>query len=105
VPVAEAVRDRLATRPSLWTRPGWSRGDAGQGDLRHSHAAWLIAGDVHPKVIQARLGHASIRTTLDTYGHLLEGLDEAAAEAVNEAVSRARVPVLRPFGEVKAIGE
>ncbi len=31
-------------------------------------------------VIQERLGHASIKTTLDTYGHLLEGLDEAAAD-------------------------
>ncbi|MGI8823006.1 MAG: hypothetical protein ACR2JP_06870 [Acidimicrobiia bacterium] len=30
-------------------------------------------------MIQARLGHASIRTTLDLYGHLMEGLDEAAA--------------------------
>jgi len=34
-------------------------------------------------VIQARLGHASIRTTLDLYGHLMEGLDEAAAAALD----------------------
>ena len=49
-------------------------------DLRHSHAALLVAQGEHPKVIQERLGHASIKTTLDTYGHLLEGLDEAAAD-------------------------
>ena len=49
-------------------------------DLRHSHAALLIAQGEHPKVIQERLGHASIKTTLDTYGHLFEGLDEAAAD-------------------------
>ena len=49
-------------------------------DLRHSHAALLIAQGEHPKVIQERLGHASIKTTLDTYGHLVEGLDEAAAD-------------------------
>lgn len=48
-------------------------------DLRHSHAALLIAQGEHPKVIQERLGHASIKTTLDTYGHLFEGLDEKAA--------------------------
>jgi integrase len=48
--------------------------------LRHSHAALLIAQGEHPKVIQERLGHASIKTTLDTYGHLFEGLDEAAAD-------------------------
>ena len=38
-------------------------------DLRHSHVAMLIARGVHPKVIQQRLGHASISVTLDTYGH------------------------------------
>jgi integrase len=54
-------------------------------DLRHSHAALLIAQGEHPKVIQGRLGHASIRTTLDVYGHLLEGLDEAAADRLEEA--------------------
>ena len=54
-------------------------------DLRHSHAALLIAEGVHPKVLQDRLGHASITTTLDTYGHLVSGLDEAAADALDAA--------------------
>lgn len=40
-------------------------------DLRHSHVAWLIAGGVPLPHIQARLGHESIATTIDTYGHLL----------------------------------
>ena len=52
-------------------------------DLRHSHAAMLIAQGEHPKVIQSRLGHASITVTLDTYGHLFDGLDEGAAERLN----------------------
>ena len=52
-------------------------------DLRHSHAAMLIAQGVHPKVLEDRLGHASITTTLDTYGHLMSGLDEAAADALD----------------------
>jgi integrase len=54
-------------------------------DLRHSHAALLIREGLHPKVIQERMGHASIRTTLDTYGHLFPGLDEAAADALDAA--------------------
>jgi len=49
----------------------------------HTHAAMLIAQGEHPKVIQERLGHASITTTLDTYGHLMTGLDEAAADDLN----------------------
>lgn len=55
-------------------------------DLRHSHAAALIAAGEHPKVIQARLGHGSIRVTLDTYGHLVPGLDADAADAADAAL-------------------
>jgi len=57
-------------------------------DLRHTHAAMLIAQGEHPKVIQNRLGHSSIKVTLDTYGHLFEGLDEAAAERLDATFSR-----------------
>ena len=57
-------------------------------DLRHTHAALLIAEGAHPKVIQERLGHGSIRVTLDTYGHLFDGLDEAAADALNDLFNR-----------------
>ena len=57
-------------------------------DLRHTHVALLIAQGEHPKVIQARLGHSSIHVTLDRYGHLFEGLDEAAAARLDEALER-----------------
>jgi integrase len=60
-------------------------------DLRHSQAALLIASGQHPKVIQERLGHASIKTTLDTYGHLFEGMDRAAADALDEELSNRAV--------------
>lgn len=43
-------------------------------DLRHTCASILIAQGAHPKEIQARLGHASIVTTMDRYGHLLPSL-------------------------------
>lgn len=49
-------------------------------DLRHTAVALAIAAGGHPKAIQARAGHASIRTTLDRYGHLMEGLDAALAD-------------------------
>ncbi len=60
-------------------------------DLRHTHAALMISQGEHPKVIQSRLGHASISTTLDTYGHLFEGLDEAAADRLNAVFEGVRV--------------
>lgn len=62
-------------------------------DLRHTHAAWLVAANEHPKLIQSRLGHAAITTTLDTYGHLMDGLDEDAADRLDEAFQTARVPL------------
>jgi len=42
-------------------------------DLRHTYASLLILTGEHPKFVQSQLGHASITTTLDRYGHLLPG--------------------------------
>ncbi len=47
-------------------------------DLRHTMVALCIAAGMHPRAIQERLGHASIETTLGTYGHLIEGIAAAA---------------------------
>jgi integrase len=49
-------------------------------DLRHTHASLLIHEGVHPKKISERLGHSSIKLTMDTYGHLFEGSDHDSAE-------------------------
>ncbi|MGO9229276.1 MAG: tyrosine-type recombinase/integrase [Bryobacteraceae bacterium] len=49
-------------------------------DLRHTHASLLIHEGVHPKKISERLGHSSIKLTMDTYGHLFEGSDRDSAE-------------------------
>ena len=48
-------------------------------DLRHTAATLALAAGVHPKVVQERLGHANIAITLDTYSHVVEGLQEDAA--------------------------
>ncbi|MCY4655134.1 MAG: tyrosine-type recombinase/integrase [Dehalococcoidia bacterium] len=61
------------------------QGDAGgiEGvrfhDLRHTHASLLLAANVPIHVVQARLGHASIQITVDTYGHLMPNADAQAA--------------------------
>lgn len=52
-------------------------------DLRHTHVAWLIAAGVSLPVIQARLGHEHIQTTIDVYGHLLPDLQRQAAAAAS----------------------
>jgi integrase len=59
-------------------------------DLRHSCASILISRGAHPKEIQARLGHASITTTLDRYGHLLPSLGSQLDESLEVAFREAR---------------
>ena len=49
-------------------------------DLRHTAATLLLATKVHPKVVQERLGHAKIATTLDTYSHVLPSMQEDATD-------------------------
>ncbi len=61
-------------------------------DLRHTHAAWLIADGEHPKAIQTRLGHGSISVTMDRYGHLMDGLDDQIAVHLNARAEAAAPP-------------
>jgi len=42
--------------------------------LRHYHASWLLRQNIHPKVVQERLGHSSIIITLNTYSHLIPNM-------------------------------
>lgn len=48
-------------------------------DLRHTSATLALAAGEHPKVVQERLGHATITQTMDTYSHTTPALHEAAA--------------------------
>ena len=48
-------------------------------DIRHTMATAMLRAGVHPKIVQERLGHASIATTLDLYSHVSPGLQQAAA--------------------------
>ena len=52
-------------------------------DLHHSHVSMLIEMGFSMKEISERLGHESIKTTLDTYGHLYPDKDVKLAEALN----------------------
>jgi Phage integrase family len=54
-------------------------------DLRHSHATQLLLAGVHPKVAQERLGHSTISTTLDLYGHVTTTMQEDPAGRLDAA--------------------
>jgi integrase len=55
-------------------------------DARHSHATIMLKQGVHPKIVSERLGHASIAITLDTYSHIVPGLQQAAANKFDEII-------------------
>lgn len=48
-------------------------------DLRHTSATFLINEGVHSKVIQERLGHSNIGTTMNTYAHVTDEADQTAS--------------------------
>lgn len=57
-------------------------------DLRHSHASMLIELGFTPLEIADRLGHESVKTTLDTYSHLYPDKDQKLADRLNQFRSR-----------------
>ena len=51
--------------------------------LRHTHATQLLEAGIHPKVVQERLGHSTIATTMDLYSHVTESMQEDAAARID----------------------
>ena len=58
-------------------------------DMRHSHATHLLQQGVHPKIVSERLGHSTVAITLDTYSHVLPGMQEDAAVKVDSTLREA----------------
>ena len=54
--------------------------------MRHSYASAALAAGIAAKVVSERLGHATIAITMDTYSHVLPGLDERAAATVAQLI-------------------
>jgi integrase len=55
-------------------------------DGRHTAATLLLSEGVHPRVVMEVLGHAQMRTTTDTYSHVLPALGRDAAERMGNAL-------------------
>ena len=52
----------------------------------HTCATILLMAGKHRKYVQELLGHASINITLDTYSHVIEGMDGGLADAMDDAL-------------------
>ncbi len=67
-------------------------------DLRHTYATLLLLAGVHPKVVSDRLGHASISETMDTYSHVVPGMQSEASDKLNTMLSVPTATIVqRPF--------
>ena len=51
-------------------------------DLRHTWATLALSIGTHPKVVSDQLGHSSIAVTMDTYSHVMPGIQRSASSAV-----------------------
>ncbi len=67
----------------MFLKPRGLPGSFRYHDLRHYFASLLIASGADVKVVQARLRHATAKTTLDTYGHLWPDRDESTRATVD----------------------
>ena len=57
--------------------------------LRHAHATLALTAGINPKIVSERLGHSSVAVTMDIYSHVLPGMQEEAALAVENLLGRA----------------
>lgn len=55
-------------------------------DARHTAATLLLSAGVHPRVVMELLGHSQIRTTTDTYSHVMPTLAKEAAGRLRETL-------------------
>lgn len=56
-------------------------------NLRHLSASLALMAGVNPKTVQQRLGHSTVALTLNTYSHLLPGVEDEAAKKLNDIVN------------------
>ena len=73
-PFTQAVTDRART--------AWKHADLtpiGLHECRHTYSSVMIAAGVNAKALSTYMGHSSITTTLDRYGHLMPGNETQAA--------------------------
>jgi integrase len=68
-------------------------------DLRHTAAALMVQAGYPPKMLQEILGHASITTTLDLYGHLYPGDMDKYADRLDDAATDTDEAKIRPEDE------
>jgi len=73
-------------------------------DFRHYFASVLIRSGASVKVVQARLGHSSAKTTLDVYGHLFADEEDRTPAAIDAEFSERCAPDVHQQGGLTNCG-
>ncbi|HEX9375526.1 MAG TPA: tyrosine-type recombinase/integrase [Actinomycetota bacterium] len=74
-------------------------------DLRHTHGTLLIAAGVPVKVVSERLGHATPSFTIETYQHVLPGMQADAARVFEQLVAPGALPDDQPSDQTSEKSE
>jgi integrase len=61
-------------------------------DLRHTAATLALEAGIHPKIVSERLGHSTVQLTLDRYSHVVDEMQEAAADLLGRVIFGDRGP-------------
>jgi integrase len=96
-------RDGGALRATAWRQRMWHPATEAAGlaplvphELRHTAVALWISAGADPKRIATWAGHTSVRTILDTYGHLFPTDDDAITAKLDALMAGAKVPTVAP---------
>ncbi|WP_331461626.1 tyrosine-type recombinase/integrase [Carnobacterium maltaromaticum] len=77
----------ISTTMKICNRSDKPMDDTRLHDFRHSHVAYIIDKGEEPVLIKDRLGHASITTTIDTYGHLYPNKQQETSDKLDTPTS------------------
>jgi len=56
-------------------------------DLRHTAASLMLNNGISPLIVAKRLGHSKVSITLDTYGHVLPGMQQESANLIDKLIN------------------
>ncbi|GAB6099229.1 site-specific integrase [Halanaerocella petrolearia] len=82
----EAIRPQTATRNFNRVAKKAELSKFRLHDLRHTHATLMLQAEVHPKIVQERLGHSTINQTLDTYSHVIPSMQKEAVQKLKNSL-------------------
>ena len=84
------LKNRPEPNPTVLELAGLTGRELTLYSLRHTMATLLLLSNVNPKIVSERLGHASVKLTLDTYSHVLPHIQADATDTMDRVLRGSR---------------